>query len=116
MRLNCVNIATTNLSKMRDFYSLVLAAPYEELNPHRIEILVHDVKIVLTHTEIKTPVNPDCCGLEFVVYNVDNEYERLLAQGVKVENKPVTYPWGWRAVGLKDPDGNHIDFVQNLNE
>ncbi|WP_270777783.1 VOC family protein [Lacticaseibacillus paracasei] len=28
---------------------------------------------------------------------------------------PVTYPWGWRAIGIQDPDGNQLDFVQQVN-
>lgn len=96
---------------MRDFYSLVLNTEYNEIVPWRFEIPVGDIIIVITHTDVKTPVNPDCCGLEFVVDNVDDEYERLISLGVKIENPPVTYPWNWRAIGFKDPDGNNIDFV-----
>ena len=43
---------------------------------------------------------------------MDAEYRRLLDASIPVENPPVTYPWGWRAIGIKDPDGNNIDFVQ----
>lgn len=102
--------------EMRDFYSLVLRAPYHEVAPCRFEIAVEDIWVVITPTDTKTPVNPDCCGLEFVVDNVDEEYKRLLAAGVKIENAPTTYPWKWRAIGLKDPDGNHISFVQFVGE
>ena len=66
---------------------------------------------VITHSDTKTPVNPDCCGLEFAVDDVDAEYERLLSAGVSVERPPVTYPWGYRAIGFRDPDGNNIDFT-----
>lgn len=116
MKLNCVNISTTEITKMRDFYSLVLNAPYNEVVPNRFEIRVGDVTIVITPTNTKTPVNPDCCGLEFVVDDVDAEYKRLLAAGVKIENEPVTYPWNWRAIGFTDPDGNHIAFVAYVGE
>lgn len=93
MKLNCINIATTNVTEMRDFYSLVFAKPYKEVVPNRFEILVGDISLVITHTDTKTPVNPDCCGLEFVVDDVDTEYKRLLDAGIKIENTPVTYPW-----------------------
>ncbi|MFR2589467.1 MAG: VOC family protein [Ruthenibacterium lactatiformans] len=67
--------------------------------------------VVITHSDTKTPVNPDCCGLEFAVDDVDAEYERLLTAGISVERPPVTYPWGYRAIGFRDPDGNNIDFT-----
>lgn len=112
MKLNCINIATTNVIEMRDFYSLVFSAPYREVVPNRFEIPVGNVSLVITHTDTKTPINPDCCGLEFVVDDVDAEYKRLLDAGIKPANAPVTYPWNWRAFGIKDPDGNNIDFVK----
>ena len=115
MKLKCVNIATTNLIEMRDFYALVLKSSYQEVVPCRFEIPADDIFIVITHTDTKTPVNPDCCGLEFIVDDVDGEYKRLLDAGVKIENAPITYPWNCRAIGIKDPDGNNIDFVQYVN-
>lgn len=112
MKLNCVNIATTDAIGMRDFYTLVFSAPYKEVVPNRFEIPVGGISLVITHTDTKTPVNPDSCGLEFIVNDVDAEYKRLLDLGIQLENAPVTYPWNWRAFGFKDPDGNHIDFVK----
>ena len=114
MYLKCINIATVQLPEMRDFYARILKRPYVEVVPGRFEIALEGVTLVFTHTSIKTPVNPDCCGLEFCVENVDEEYARLSKCGVKFDSPPVTYPWKWRAVGFKDPDGNHIDFVQSI--
>ena len=59
MKLNCVNIATTNILEMRDFYALVLNKPYLERNPHRYEIPVENYCIVITFSETKTPINID---------------------------------------------------------
>lgn len=114
MKLKCINIVTTNIIEMRDFYSLVLKASYNEIVPGRFEIQVGGVFIVITPTDVKTPVNPDCCGLEFIVDDVDFEYKRLLDSGVKFKNAPITYPWNYRAVSIKDPDGNNIDFIQYI--
>ncbi|MEI3014029.1 MAG: VOC family protein [Ruthenibacterium lactatiformans] len=61
---------------------------------NRFEIPAGGAFVVITHSDTKTPVNPDCCGLEFAVDDVDAEYERLLSAGVSVERPPVTYPWG----------------------
>ena len=47
--------------------------------------------------------------------DVDAQYRRLKQAGVAGCTEPVTYPWGWRAFGFCDPDGNHIDFVQQLD-
>lgn len=112
VKLKCVNMVSTDPAGLKDFYSLVLEAPCTEIVPGRFEIPAGGVTLVIIRTGTKTPVNPDCCGLEFEVEDVDAEYRRLLAVGVEVPRPPVTYPWGWRAIGFKDPDGNGIDFVQ----
>lgn len=116
MKLKCVNIPTTDVVRMRDFYAMALCAEYDESHggPDRCEICTDGVTLVLCRTNTPVAVNPDSCGLEFLVDDVDAEYERLLSQGVKIENPPVTYPWGWRAFGFKDPDGSNIDFVQKV--
>ena len=114
MLLRCINMVTTDVARMRDFYSMVLKAEYDESHggPNRCEILTESVTLVLCKTDIPVVVHPECCGLEFQVENVDQEYQRLLSLGVKIEQPPVTYPWGWRAIAFRDPDGNNIDFVQ----
>ena len=116
MKLNSVNIATTNISAMRDFYSLILNTGYYERNTSRYEIQIDNVCIVIMATNTKTPVNPDCCGLEFQVADVDAEYRRLLDSGVRIESEPVTLPWNYRYFAVKDPDGNNVDFVQYVVE
>ena len=114
MRLKCVNLVSTDPVRLQAFYALVLGTSSAEIVPGCWELPAGEATLVITQTQTHTPVNPDCCGLEFVVDNVDTEYRRLLAAGVTTVRPPVTYPWGWRAVGLQDPDGNHIDLVQSV--
>lgn len=54
----------------------------------------------------------------FEVDNVDDEYERLENLDIKIEftSEPRTYPWGARAFGFKDPDGNNINFLSPVGE
>lgn len=44
-------------------------------------------------------------GLVFQVIDIDAEYERLVANGVRFEGPPERQPWATEAVFL-DPDGN----------
>ena len=46
----------------------------------------------------------------FNVEDVDAEYERLLALGVRMLNQPTTHPWGARSFQFRDPDGNILNF------
>ena len=92
MKLNCVNIATTKVLEMSIFYSLVLNKPYHERNLYRYEILIDNCCIVITYTENKTLINPDCCGLEFIVDDVDVFVLKCSASYVLLFGVPYIYP------------------------
>jgi predicted enzyme related to lactoylglutathione lyase len=46
----------------------------------------------------------------FNVDDVDAEYARLFALGVKMMNEPTTHLWEARSFQFKDPDGNLLNF------
>jgi len=48
--------------------------------------------------------------IEFLVENVDEEYERIKDLASEVVQKPTTMPWGNRSLLFRDPDGNLINF------
>jgi lactoylglutathione lyase len=41
--------------------------------------------------------------------DVDNEYVRLMALGVRSVQEPKTQPWGQRNFWITDPEGNYIE-------
>jgi uncharacterized glyoxalase superfamily protein PhnB len=44
--------------------------------------------------------------IEFLVEDVDREYERLAGVVPEIVQKPTTMPWGNRSLLFRDPDGN----------
>ncbi|MDR5880367.1 VOC family protein [Caballeronia sp. LZ032] len=48
--------------------------------------------------------------IEFRVEDADADYEKLQAMGARIEQAPVTQPWGNRSLLFRDPDGNLINF------
>lgn len=48
--------------------------------------------------------------IEFLVENVDEDYERIKDLTSEVVQKPTTMPWGNRSLLFRDPDGNLINF------
>lgn len=50
----------------------------------------------------------------FLVENVDAESERLRRAGVTVLSGPVDRPWGHRTLHVLDPDGNVVEFAQEI--
>jgi catechol 2,3-dioxygenase-like lactoylglutathione lyase family enzyme len=47
----------------------------------------------------------------FTVDSVDEEYERLLPEGVRFFSPPLDYQGGIRAVYFMDPDGNMLEML-----
>ena len=52
--------------------------------------------------------------IEFNVDDVDARYERLVASGVRIAKPLTTQQWGRRSVWVRDPDGNIVNFYQNV--
>ena len=52
--------------------------------------------------------------ISFLVEDVNQIYAELKAKGVAFLGEPADQDWGARLVGLKDPDGNNLYFLQYL--
>lgn len=52
--------------------------------------------------------------LAFLVDDVDAEAERLRAAGAEVLAGPVDRPWGHRTLHVLDPDGQVVEFAQEI--
>jgi predicted enzyme related to lactoylglutathione lyase len=53
--------------------------------------------------------------LDFLVDDVDAEYERIEALGVEWVLPPTTQPWGNRSMVFRDPEGNLINVFSRLD-
>lgn len=53
--------------------------------------------------------------IEFLVANVDDDYERIKDLTHDIVQKPTTMPWGNRSLLFRDPDGNLINFFTPLS-
>jgi predicted enzyme related to lactoylglutathione lyase len=54
--------------------------------------------------------------VEFIVDDVDAEYERLRRNLADVVTEPTTMPWGNRALLFRDPDGNLVNLFTPVTE
>jgi lactoylglutathione lyase len=52
--------------------------------------------------------------IAFVVDDVDAEATRVRAAGVEILSGPVDRPWGHRTFHFLDPDGNVVEFAQEI--
>jgi predicted enzyme related to lactoylglutathione lyase len=54
--------------------------------------------------------------IEFIVDDVDSEYERLREQLSEVVTEPTAMPWGNRALLFRDPDGNLVNLFTPVTD
>ncbi|MCW1822417.1 glyoxalase [Mycolicibacterium conceptionense] len=54
--------------------------------------------------------------IEFIVDDVDAEYERLVGHLDDVVTEPTTMPWGNRALMFRDPDGNLVNLFTPVTD
>lgn len=54
--------------------------------------------------------------VEFLVEDVDAEFERLRERVTDVVTMPTTMPWGNRALLFRDPDGNLVNLFTPVTD
>ncbi|MDQ2627764.1 MAG: VOC family protein [Actinomycetota bacterium] len=54
--------------------------------------------------------------VEFLVEDVDAEYQRLREHLTEVVTEPTTMPWGNRALLFRDPDGNLVNLFTPVTD
>ncbi|GAA3541835.1 VOC family protein [Amycolatopsis ultiminotia] len=71
-----------------------------------------------TETGSTAPGSTGTVILEFLVDDVDREYEKLtrLTDVPTIVQKPTTMPWGNRSLLFRDPDGNLVNFFAPVTE
>jgi uncharacterized glyoxalase superfamily protein PhnB len=54
--------------------------------------------------------------IEFLVDDVDTEYEQIRQITTEFVNAPTTMPWGNRSLLFRDPDGNLVNFFTPVTQ
>lgn len=65
---------------------------------------------------IALPENNKSVIIEFLVEDVDADYERIKAFTSEIVQIPTTMPWGNRSLLFRDPDGNLINFFTPVTD
>ena len=121
-----VGIRVRDLAISRAFYEGLgfrfLAGP---IGPEPVAILSHPSGIVVNfilnadskgdeNVLMDTPVkHPGYTHVALAVSDVDATHRELQAEGMRISDGPIDFP-GARAVFVRDPDGNVIEFNQSV--
>ena len=65
---------------------------------------------------VAMPATNESIIIEFLVENVDDNYEMIKGLTSEIVQKPTTMPWGNRSLLFRDPDGNLINFFTPVSD
>ncbi len=108
IKLDHLSISVRDYQSSRDWYVTNLGLKVEfEIPERRTAALQDDAGFTLFVGEAAEGVGPSACALYFQVADVEQEYRRLVAAGLRFEHPPQKVFWGYGAE-VADPDGYHV--------
>jgi predicted enzyme related to lactoylglutathione lyase len=124
MNFISTRIITADVKRLAEFYELVTGVAvvwgnelFAEI-PTRIGTLAigSDKTVPLFGVGSAEPAANRSAILEFIVEDVDAEYQRLRDHLGEVVTEPTTMPWGNRALLFRDPDGNLVNLFTPVTD
>jgi catechol 2,3-dioxygenase-like lactoylglutathione lyase family enzyme len=123
MDLASVRIITDNLDAMVEFYEKVTGIAADRPAPVFAELHYPSCTLALGHTSTAElfnnaarPAHNQTAIIEWVVDDVDADYQRLKPIVSDWEQEPTLMPWGNRSILFRDPDGNLVNLFTPATE
>lgn len=104
--LGQVMLMVQDAQRSKRFYVDVVGLEVNYDHGHFVSLKTKNGAWIGLHTaENSGMISAPGIELDFKVDDVDQEYERIKALGVKLKGAPVDQPWKWRTLEFADPDG-----------
>ena len=118
MNLVSIRIITANIVTLVEFYEKATGVEAKWSTDDFAEIVTSSFTLAIGSTRtlaffgegVAQPAANKSVIIEFLVENVDAEYERIKDLTDDIVQKPTTMPWGNRSLLFRDTDGNLINF------
>ncbi len=124
MKLMSIRVITADVKRLVGFYEMVTGVTAIWGNELFAEIpttvgalaIGSDKTVSLFGEGSAEPAANRTAIIEFIVDDVDAEWERLRGYVSDVVTEPTTMPWGNRALLFRDPDGNLINLFTPVTD
>lgn len=124
MKFVSTRIITADVKRLVTFYEMVTGVTAMWGNELFAEIptavgtlaIGSDKTVALFGPGSAEPAANRTAIIEFIVEDVDAEYQRLREQVSDVVTEPTTMPWGNRALLFRDPDGNLVNLFTPVTD
>jgi predicted enzyme related to lactoylglutathione lyase len=118
-----VRMISDDLEPVVQFYEQLTGAKAVWPAPIFAEVHLPSCTIAFGHTQTAQlfnnsahPADNHTVIIEFLVEDVDKEFERLKSFVSDWVQEPTTMPWGNRSILFRDPDGNLVNLFTPLTE
>jgi len=119
-----IRMITNDLDRVVGFYEQVTGVAAVRPAPVFAELHLPSCTLAFGHTQTTQlfgegsarPADNHTVIVEFLVDDVDSEYERLKPLVSEWVQKPTTMPWGNRSILFRDPDGNLVNLFTPVTE
>lgn len=108
MDLNQVTVYTPDVRRAAGFYSLLGLRLIVDSIPRYARFECPDGDSTFSLHETDRPAEGSNIVLYFECEDLDETVERLVREGIEMDEMPTDRDWLWREAGLRDPDGNRI--------
>ena len=113
-----IRLITDDVARLVDFYEKVSGTPAGWSTPDFAEVQTPAGTLAIASTRTVAlfgagsarAADNHTAIIEFLVDDVDTEYERIRQITTEFVIAPTTMPWGNRSLLFRDPDGNLINF------
>lgn len=118
MNLVSIRLITDNVTALASFYEQITGGTAVHLNEHFAEVRTPSATVAIGSTATvglfgpgsARPADNHTAIIEFLVDDVDQEFQQLQSWITTFVNEPTTMSWGNRSLLFRDPDGNLINF------
>ncbi len=109
LNLNQITVPVSDVARSIRFYEMLGLQLIVSTPPRyaRFECLDGDATFSLHRAE-KPVSNEHGIWVYFEVQELDSYINRLIEQGITIDEMPEDKPWLWREARLKDPDNNQL--------
>jgi predicted enzyme related to lactoylglutathione lyase len=118
-----IRIISDDLEPVVSFYEQVTGVRAIWPAPVFAEVRLASCTIAFGHTQTAQlfnnsarPADNHTIIIEFLVDDVDKEFERLKSLVGEWVQEPTTMPWGNRSILFRDPDGNLVNLFTPVTE
>jgi len=115
MRIGEVCLNTNDVLKLANFYKQLFGIDNGSNDEVHQILISEEIQFAIYNDGSKKNNNNQNICLAFTVDDVEKEYQKLLAMGTEIIEKPTKRPWGTTNMSFYDPDRNVIYFRSLLH-